>query len=124
MREPVVCPKCHALHEPDGGAKTRRNPTPRPSQAPSEPETVGETVAVADSTDEPNNRISIDGGEELIDEGEESVLVDTTEIDDESDVNDMVGKMAGQMIVRTIHLKFTRCPSRTTYSQQHFFLLH
>ena len=61
MREPVVCPRCQAVHELDNGAKARRQP--RPSEKRLEPQAAGETAAQDGKPDEIDSQKSIDDGE-------------------------------------------------------------
>jgi uncharacterized protein (TIGR02300 family) len=76
-RDPIVCPKCETVFDPDAATKLKRSrqspeekaPKPKPKEAPVEDSTLEETEEEEDDT----------------------VLEDTSDLDDDADVPGVAG---------------------------------
>ena len=82
-REPIVCPKCEKDYQPEAPAKSRRYAVPPATDIPSTSRDNEESAELDQNLDGLEEQDS--GHEE-----EEKVMEDASELDDESDVNDMV----------------------------------
>ncbi len=75
LKDPIVCPSCETVFDPEALLKSRRaRPAPKPKPEPKAEEKVEDQVDDADTDDDEDD----------------SILADTSDIDDDDDLAEVV----------------------------------